>query len=47
MVSLHNCSRNEGRIFGLNEQKMFFLLHEYLITDLNAEKKTKSTVKKM
>ena len=25
---------------------MFFLLHEYLITELNAEKKTKSTVKK-
>ena len=25
---------------------MFSLLHEYLITDLNTEKKTKSTVKK-
>ena len=31
----------------LNEQKMFSLLHEYLITDTNTEKKTKRTVQKI
>ena len=33
-------------IFGLNEQKMFSLLHEYLITDLNTEKRQKVLLKK-